>query len=203
MDQPKDRQEFVAPYAGVPSFYKAPIVGPADIEEGMAVVAGVPMDTGVVLTRTGARYGPRAIREASHFYRAVQEMGVEQTAVNVDTKVARRLKQRPKLADVGDFTIYPQDIMRTTEAISAGVAGIVERGGLPVVLGGDHYLTYPSFEGFAKGIAERRPGAKLGHVHVDSHTDFRDSYADFGRYNHGTCVRRLSENPVIAYKNIA
>ena len=198
-----DRQELVAPYAGVPSFFKAPIVGPEDLEEGMAVVAGVPMDMGVVLTRTGARYGPRAIREASHFYRAVQEMGVEQTAVNVDTKVARRLKQRPKLADVGDFTTYPQDIMRTTESISAGVARIVERGGLPVVLGGDHYLTYPSFEGFARGIAERRPGAKLGHVHIDSHTDFRDSYADFGRYNHGTCVRRLSENPVISYKNMA
>ena len=198
-----NRPEFVAPYAGFPSFYKAPIADMADVEEGMAVVAGVPMDLGVVLTRTGTRYGPRAIREASHFYRAVQEAGAEQTAVNLDTKVARRLKERLDLVDIGDFTIYPQDIMKTTESISEGVGDIVKRGGLPVVLGGDHYLTYPSFEGFASGIAERMPNARLGHVHIDSHTDFRDSYGGFGRYNHGTCVRRLSENPMIAYRNIA
>ena len=198
-----DRTEFVAPYAGLPSFYKAPVVDAKDIEEGMAVVAGVPMDQGVVLTRTGARYGPRAIREASLFYRAVQEAGAEQTSVNVDTKVAHRLKERPDLVDIGDLAIYPQDIMKTTESISAGVNEIVRRGALPVLLGGDHYLTYPAFEGLAKGMADRKPGARLGHVHVDSHTDFRDSYAGLGRYNHGTCVRRLSENPMIDYTNMA
>ena len=198
-----DRTEFVAPYAGIPSFFKAPVVDPKGIEEGMAVVAGIPMDHGVVLTRTGTRYGPRAIREASLFYRAVQEAGVEQTAVNVDTKVAQRLKERPNLVDMGDLTVYPQDIMKTTESISAWVNEIVQRGALPVLLGGDHYLTYPAFEGFAQGIAERKPGARLGHVHIDSHTDFRDAYAGLGRYNHGTCVRRLSENPMIDYANMA
>ena len=198
-----NRPEFIAPYTGFPSFFKAPIIDTDGIEEGMAVVAGVPIDMGVVLTRSGSRYGPRAIREASHFYRAVQEAGVERTVVNVDTKVAQRLKDRPRLGDLGDFAIYPQDIAKTTESVSAGVHDIVRRGGLPVVLGGDHYLTYPSFEGFARGMAERTEDARVGHVHIDSHTDFRDAYGEFGRYNHGTCVRRLSENPMIGYGNMA
>ena len=121
-----NRPEFVAPYTGFPSFYKSPITEPDAIEEGMAVVAGAPMDLGVTLTRTGTRYGPRAIREASLFYRAVQEGAVEQTSVHVDTKIAKRLKERPDIIDIGDFTIYPQDIMKTTESISTGVAEIVE-----------------------------------------------------------------------------
>ena len=198
-----DRPEFVAPHTGIPSFYKAPVVDVDAVEEGIAVAAGVPMDHGVVLTRTGTRYGPRAIREASLFYRAVQEAGSERTSVNVNTKVAQRLKERPNLVDVGDFTVYPQDIEQTSESISDGVNTVVRRGALPVLLGGDHYLTYPAFEGLARGMAERKHGARVGHVHVDSHTDFRDSYEGLGRYNHGTSVRRLSENPMIAYRNIA
>jgi agmatinase len=174
-----------------------------DIEEGMAVVAGVPMDHGVVLTRTGTRYGPRAIREASLFYRSVQEAGFEKTSVNADTGVAMRLKKQPGLVDIGDFTIYPQDLMKTSESVSDGVYQVLRRGGLPILLGGDHYLTYPAFEGLARAMAERSDNVRLGHVHIDSHTDFRDRYTGFGKYNHGTSVRRISENSVIGYKNMA
>ena len=195
--------DFVTPYSGFPSFYKAPIVEMSDVREGSGVVAGVPMDQGVVLTRTGTRYGPRAIREASIFFRAIQEAGSEKTAVDIGSKVARRLKEPLNLVDVGDFTIFPQELEKTTDSISGGVSEIVRRGALPVLLGGDHYLTYPSFEGFARGMAERKENVRLGHVHIDSHTDFRDEYAGLGKFNHGTSVRRLSENPVISYKNMA
>lgn len=198
-----NRPEFVAPHAGIPSFYKAPIVDIDAVEDGLAVVAGVPMDHGVVLTRTGTRYGPRAIREASLFYRAVQDAASERTSVNVHTKVAQRLKDRPNIVDVGDLPIYPQDIKLTSDSISDGVSTVVRRGALPVLLGGDHYLTYPAFEGLARGTAERKHEAKVGHVHIDSHTDFRDSYEGLGRYNHGTSVRRLSENTMIDYRNMA
>lgn len=194
---------FLAPYVGFPSFFHAPIIDADQIEEGMAVVAGVPMDMGIALTRPGTRYGPRAIREASLFYRAVQDAGPDRIAVNVDTKIAEQLKDPPNLADIGDLNIYPQDLMRTTESVSSGVRKIVKRGGVPVVLGGDHYLTYPTFEGFAAGMADRKAAPRLGHVHFDSHTDFRNAYADLGQYSHGTCARRLSENPMIDYKNMA
>ena len=120
------------------------------------------MDQGVTLTRTGTRYGPRAIREASLFYRAVREGAVERTAVHVDTKVAQRLKERPDIVDIGDFTIFPQDIMKTTESISTGVAEIVERGGLPVVLGGDVLTDIGIWiAGGSAGRAGRRPLSQL------------------------------------------
>ena len=80
---------------------------------------------------------------------------------------------------------------------------MVKRGAFALVLGGDHYVAYPSFEGFAGGIAERKPGARLGYIHIDSHTDFRDEWDIGGRFNHATCVRRISENPMLSYKNMA
>ena len=108
------KAELIAPHTGIPSFYKAPVVDIDKVQKGDAVIAGVPMDHGIVLTRTGTRYGPRAIREASLFYRAVQEGASEKTSVNVQTKKAQRLKERIKLVDVGDIPIYPQDIEKTS-----------------------------------------------------------------------------------------
>jgi len=94
--------------------------------------------------------------------------------------------------------------MKTTEAVIRGVADIVERGGLPVVLGGDHYIAYPAFEGFVRGMAKRKPNPRLGYLHIDSHTDFRDQYGAIGgRYNHSTAARRVSENHAVSYKNMA
>ena len=197
------KAELIAPHTGIPSFYKAPVVDLDIVQKGDAVLAGVTMDHGIVLTRTGTRYGPRAIREASLFYRAVQEGASEKTSVNVQTKKAQRLKERIKLVDVGDIPIYPQDIKQTSESITEDVSFLVKNETLPVLLGGDHYITYPAFEGLCKGFSELKNNAKIGHVHIDSHTDFRDSYAGLGKFNHGTSVRRLSENPMIEYKNIA
>ena len=84
-----------------------------------------------------------------------------------------------------------------------GVAEVVNRGGFPAVMGGDHYVAYPSFEGFAQGFAEGKERARLGFIHIDAHTDFSDSSSLGGRYHHGTMVRRISENPMVSYKNLA
>jgi agmatinase len=125
----------------------------------------------------------------------------EEPRVNLDTRVALSAKANPRIADVGDFNIFPTDLMKTTDSVTRGVAEITKRGGFPLVLGGDHYVAYPSFEGFARGMAERKPGVRLGYIHIDSHTDFLNDYG--GLYSHGTCVRRVSENSAIALKNIA
>ena len=198
-----DDREFVATYEGFASFFKAPMIDVEQIREGMAVVAGVPIDQGINMGRAGAKWGPRGIREASLHYRALQQAAAEQTVVDVDSHVALRLKEKPNIGDIGDFTIYPTDLMKTTEAVKKGVSEVVQRGGFPVVLGGDHYVAYPSFEGFALGMAERKPNPRLGYLHIDSHTDFWDDWGTGGKYNHGTCVRRISENPMVSYKNLA
>ncbi len=169
----------------------------------MAVVTGVPIDQGIVFGKPGTRFGPRAIREASTSSRAFFSASPEHTQVDVDTHVALRVKNDPNVVDIGDLDIDPTDIMRTTEFVIQGVAGIVKRGGLPVVLGGDHYIAYPSFEGFVLGMAERKSNPRLGYLHIDTHSDFRDEYVGGGRYNHGTAARRVSENRALSYKNMA
>ena len=153
--------------------------------------------------RPGTRFGPRSIREASLMYRGLQDVASEKTSVNVDTHIARRLKPEINIGDLGDFHVNPQDIMKTTESVIEGISDIVKLGGVPVLLGGDHYLAYPGFEGLAQGMMERGENPKLGYVHIDTHTDFRDRYGELGRYNHGTCARRISENSVVSYKNMS
>ena len=191
-------------YGGLVSFFRSPGIEIDKIPEGLAVVAGVPIDNGIPTGRAGARYGPRAIREASISSRVGFEVAPDAIRIHVDTGDAMRLKAEPQVADIGDFNIYPTDLMKTTESVIAGMTEVVKRGGFPVVLGGDHYVTYPSFTGFAKGIAERTPNAKIGYIHLDSHTDFRDETGEIGgRYTHGTMVRRISENPMVSYKNLA
>lgn len=191
-------------YGGLVSFFRSPGIEFDQIKEGMAVIAGVPIDNGIPTGRVGARFGPRAIREASLGGPGQFEVAPERTRIHVDTGEGLRLKDDPLIADVGDFNIYPTDLMKTTESVKQGMAEIVKRGAFPVVLGGDHYVTYPSFEGFALGIAESRPNAKLGYIHIDSHTDFRDETGSIGgRYTHGTMVRRISENPMVSFNNLA
>ncbi len=195
--------DFITDYVGIPTFYNAPQIGLEDVREGMAVVAGAPIDMGILFPRPGARYGPRSIREASLMYRGLQDVASEKTAVNVDSHIARRMKPKLNLGDLGDFNIHPLDIMKTTDSVMEGISDIVKRGAVPILLGGDHYLAYPGFEGFARGLMERGERPKLGYVHIDSHTDFRNSYGELGQYNHGTCARRISENSVVSYKNMS
>ena len=195
--------EFLTTYVGIPTFFNAPHIGLEDVKEGMAVVAGAPIDNGILFPRPGARFGPRSIRESTLMYRGLQDVASENTSVNVDTHIARRLKSTLNLGDIGDFHVNPQDIMQTTDSVIEGIQDIVKRGGIPILLGGDHYLAYPGFEGFARGLMERGESPRLGYVHIDSHTDFRDGYGNLGSYNHGTCVRRISENSVISYDNMS
>ena len=95
------------------------------VREGMTVVAGVPIDQGIITAKPGTRFGPRAIREASLMPRGVLAANVEHTWVDVDTGVALRLKDHLDLLDVGDFDIDPTDIMKTTWSVVAGVEEIV------------------------------------------------------------------------------
>jgi len=192
------------PYWGGPvSFFRAPQIEIDQVVEGTAIVSGVPIDNGIFSGRPGARFGPRAIREASLHNRVGYDLSPENTRVDIESGLGTRLKGPPKLADIGDFNIYPTDLMKTTESVKQGVHEVVKRGGFSVVMGGDHYVAYPSFEGFAKGMAERKEGLRLGYIHIDAHSDFGDGNSLGGRYHHGTMVRRISENPIISYKNLA
>lgn len=184
-------------FNGPVTFFRAPESKIEDLPKDSVAVLGVPLDSWTV-ARNGQRFAPRAIREASLYlagYYAVQpkpEGYVDVTTGNVWT-----IPDEPRLFDVGDVQLVQQDPQATTKVVADHVRAIVEKGGFPVVLGGDHYTPYPCFIGFAEAMREVKEDAKVGFLNIDGHFDFWDEFAGLGRYNHGTFTRRISEHPAV------
>ncbi len=138
---------------------------------------GIPYDGGTSY-RTGARFGPRAVREQSSLIRPWHPV----------LKV--HPFERMRVADCGDVDVVPISIEQTYAAVTARVDEIVAAGATPVAVGGDHSVTLPILRSLA-----RRWGP-LGIVHFDAHPDTWDEY--FGsKYFHGTPFRRAVEEGLI------
>ena len=86
------QRESMPYFGGLVSFFRSPGIEVEDVTEGLAVVAGVPIDNGIPQGRVGARFGPRAIREASLAGRGQYETAIDSTRIHVDTGEAIRLK---------------------------------------------------------------------------------------------------------------
>ena len=142
----------------------------------MALI-GIPYDGGVSY-RTGARYGPRHVREQSSLIRPW----------NPVLQVSPFEKLR--VADCGDVDVVPISIEATFAAIEREMDRLAAGGVIPLSVGGDHSITLPILRSL-----KRRHG-RLGLVHFDSHPDTWDEY--FGsKYFHGTTFRRAMEEDLI------
>jgi agmatinase len=147
------------PYVGIPSFLRARICEDLSLLEAAIAVLGVPFDEGSPFM-AGSRLAPRALREHSlRFY------GSGKGYYDPETRREYLVEEMSQglIADVGDVDIHPANAPRTFENITAMVRGILDRGALPVVLGGDHSITYPVFRAFKE---------KLHVIHFDAHTDY-------------------------------
>jgi agmatinase len=189
--------DIVHEHVGPVSFYRAPIVGPDEVPAGAVAVLGVPIDSWV-LSRNGQRYGPRATREASLYlagYYGLQPQPVGY--VNALTGDVWTLPAQPRLFDVGDVRVFQADVQAQIDAICDPVAQITERGAMPVLLGGDHFIPYPGFLGFVKGLRAHSQNARVGFLNIDGHFDLWDEFKDLGRLNHGTFARRIAEHEAV------
>jgi agmatinase len=148
-------------------------------------IVGAPLDWATTY-RAGARFGPRAIRQANYLTSAgINHLGLEIMPLQV-----------LRLADAGDALCPPGDIAAGHEAIKQKVAGVLEAGCLPLVLGGDHSITLPS----ATAVADKYGHGKVGLIHFDAHADTgEDSWGVL--LSHGTPMRRLIESGAYAGKN--
>jgi agmatinase len=178
-----DRMSSDPAFVGIPTFLKLPLINDANqlvTERPDVVILGAPFDMGVV-NRPGARFGPRAIRAASNLGRGIHhlELGVE------PLKVLR-------VFDYGDASIIPSHIERSHEAIKAKVGEVAATGAIPIVLGGDHSITYPA----ATAVADAVGRGKVGIVHFDAHADTApDNWGVL--LGHGTPMRRLIESGAV------
>jgi len=170
------------PFTGIASFCKFPIH--ADLETLSADVAifGVPWDEGVGY-RPGARFGPRSLREYSTRF-AFHERGVKKRGY-WDIQNKKRYLEEIRLVDCGDQDVLYLNVEKTFSAVTDSVGRILSAKALPVILGGDHSITFPIVRAFQK----IKP---LHIVHLDAHLDYNDSIEGVKLAN-GNPIKRVSE----------
>jgi agmatinase len=146
----------------------------ADVD---CAVFGMPWDGGTSF-RSGARFGPEAIRSASGMIRTYNPVQKVQVfgALSV--------------VDHGDAPTAPGYIEETLTRIEQYVAPIAAAGVVPLGMGGDHSVTLAELRALA---AAHGP---LGLVQLDSHTDLWDAYNGLP-YGHGTVFRRAIEEGMV------
>ncbi|MBU2602688.1 MAG: agmatinase [Actinobacteria bacterium] len=163
-------------FSGVRTFMRLPLV--RDLEGVDVAFLGVPFDTGASF-RVGARFGPEAVRSASHLLRPFN------AGAGVD------IFEHVSAVDAGDVSVVPGFIADSFTRIEADLRPVYAAGVVPLVMGGDHSIALPELRAAA---ATHGP---LALVHFDSHSDTWDSY--FGHpLNHGTPFRRAIEEGLIA-----
>lgn len=177
--------EFV--YADLATFGKAPRAErPEDLEGVDLGVFGIPWDTTATL-RAGARLGPRRIREQSQWFAEV--WNPTGTPMAGYEPRGARVAERMRIVDCGDATVVPTDVGRTADSIRTVARTIAERA-MPLMLGGDHYVMFPTYQ----GVTDAHPGARVGIVQIDAHNDLIDDDAVLGKHWSGTPIRRSIEH---------
>lgn len=164
------------PLMGITSFMRQP--ASRDLSQADAVILGVPYDSAVSY-RSGARFGPRKIRELSVL------LWGHNRALNISPLAHLRL------IDYGDVEVIPTSILHTMEAIETTAAEIIASGALLIALGGDHSITLPLLRAHA-----RRYGP-LAVVHLDAHLDTWESEFAAVPYSHGTPFRHALQEGLI------
>ncbi|MEX1178609.1 MAG: agmatinase family protein [Nitriliruptor sp.] len=153
-----------------------------EVRPGEVVVIGAPFDWGAS-HRPGARFGPKAIREADYL---PPDGSRPHLTAGIDPLV-----ELP-VVDAGDAAIVGGYIGPSLTSIERYVHGIASRGGIPIVLGGDHTITFPD----ASGVARHHGFGRVALIHFDAHADTgEDQWGQL--HGHGTPMRRLIESGAI------
>jgi agmatinase len=172
--RPLDAQ-VIPRFAGVRTFMRSPHV--TELGGVDAAVLGIPFDTATSY-RTGARFGPEAIRSASALLRPYHPV----LAVNVVEALS--------VVDYGDSPVSPGNIERTYEQIEKTMAPLVAASVFPLALGGDHSVTLAELRAL---VGRHGP---LCLVQLDAHADTWDEY--FGqKYFHGSTFKRAVEESLV------
>jgi agmatinase len=147
------------PFVGIPSFLRAAICTDLGQLDADVAVMGVPTDEGSPFM-PGSRFGPRAIRE--HSMRFVTGEGGY-----YDPELKRHFLEHEmlegRIADVGDADVLPTNVVDTFHNVTGMAGQVLARGAMPVVIGGDHAISFPIVRAFTE---------PLHVVHFDAHLDY-------------------------------
>ena len=167
------------PFVGHCTFGKYPAVSDWQNFRADVAVLGAPFDSGTQY-RPGARFGPRAVREASTLF-SFGHSG----AYDFEDDITYLPAGEVSIVDIGDADIIHTNTEKSHANIEAGVRAILSAGAIPAVIGGDHSITIPALRAFDQG-------APLHVLQIDAHLDFVDERCGV-RFGHGNPMRRASE----------
>ena len=164
------------------TFLGVPAVDLADsaaLSQADVVILGAPFDGGTSY-RAGARFGPSAIRGTDYL---PHDGSRPSLAMRTDA-----LKDLV-VVDAGDIEMFSGDAATSCAALEQVVTRVAEAGAIPLVLGGDHTITWPD----VTGVARAAGWGKVAVIHFDAHADTGD--ITFGSLiGHGQPMRRLIES---------
>lgn len=170
------------PFVGIATFGKRPYVEDWAALDADVAILGAPFDAGTQW-RSGARFGPRAVREASTLF-SFGHAGAYDHEDDVTY-----LPETVRIVDMGDADIIHTDTEGSHSNIEAGVRAALKAGALPVIIGGDHSINIPCIRAFED----------QGDIHIlqiDAHLDFVDERHGV-RHGHGNPMRRAAEQPYV------
>ena len=171
------------PFVGISTFAKKPYVADWDAIDADVAVLGAPFDFGTQW-RPGARFGPRAVREASTLF----SFGHAGAYDHEDD--ATYLGGDVRIVDIGDADIIHTKTTESHANIEYGVRKILAAGALPVTIGGDHSINIPCINAFS----EQEP---IHVVQIDAHLDFVDERHGVTE-GHGNPMRRAIEKSYVS-----
>jgi agmatinase len=169
-------------FASRNSFLGVPAKTLHEMGDGRVVILGAPFDWGTTY-RPGARFGPAAIREADYGamdgYRPHLPTGIDPL---------RHLG----VVDIGDVYVVPGQVELSLERIIGTVEQVSAVDKIPIILGGDHTVTFAN----ATGVTNALGKGEIAVIHFDAHADTGVSQ-NGTLYGHGTPMRRLVESGAV------
>ncbi len=145
------------PFAGLVSCLRSDVCTDLGQLDADIAVMGAPTDEGSPFM-PGARFGPRGIREHSLRFGKDGYYDGDADRMFLEYEMVNR-----RIVDVGDADVLPTNVEDTFENITEMTRKILDRGALPVVLGGDHAITFPVVRAYSE---------PLHVVHFDAHIDY-------------------------------
>jgi len=170
------------PFVGIATFAKRPYVEDWNQIDADIAIIGAPFDFGTQY-RSGARFGPRAVREASTLF----SFGHAGAYDHEDDETY--LPASVRIVDMGDADIVHTDTETSHANIEHAVRMALKGGALPVTIGGDHSINIPCVNAFDD----------QGPIHIlqiDAHLDFVDERHGV-RNGHGNPMRRAAEKDYV------
>jgi len=143
------------------------------------VIIGAPYDAGTSY-RAGARFGPRMIRTTDYM---PHDASRPHLTLRVDPL------QDLRVVDAGDMEMAGVEGQAALNVLERAVQTAAEAGAIPLILGGDHTITWPD----VTGVARARGWGRVSVIHFDAHADTGD--VQWGSLiGHGLPMRRLIES---------